>query len=401
MTDTPTTPTPDTRHAAMWSHLFLFCRREWKAIARITATVAIVVTAHAFIMPQTFTSSVTILPPKKEETGSGIMDLLASGGAAAEVFDLGSSLGFGSRPSDYFVRILTSRTVSDSLLLRHRLPDFFGVTDPDLWRLAGDDLKDATQIDLSKDGSLTISVSMSTSYFAGAESVQRVKALAADVANDYVTMLDVVNRDKLVSKARNARQYVEEQMQATRLELDTAYRRLVGYQESNKALMVDKQLEGLVTAAGALKLQLAEASAELGAAKRELRPGSPALRELEVRLEEMRKQYDALQTSSGGDADFMLAFSRLPQIATDLGRLMRNVKVLEEVNAFLNKQYFKERIQETRDVPTVQVLDEAIPAFRRTSPRRFQWLLMGLFFGLAGGVGYALWIGGRPGRVTS
>jgi uncharacterized protein involved in exopolysaccharide biosynthesis len=365
-------------------------RKERAALLRITLTVAAVVTLYSFIMPQTFTSSVTILPPKKEETGSGIMDMLASGGAAAEVFDLGSSLGFGGRPSDYFVRILTSRTVADSLILDHRLADYFGISPDKPWRLAEDDLREATKVDLSKDGSVTVSVELSTSYFAGDSSIARVKNLAATLANEYVRLLDVVNREKLVSRARKTREYVQEQMIATKVEMDTAYQRLINYQESHRALMVDKQLDALVSAAGALKIQLAEATAELGAARRDLKSDSRMLSALEVRVDELRKQYAALQTGGTDANDFVLAFEKLPQVATDLARLMRTVKVLEEVNAFLNKQYYKERIQETRDVPTVQVLDEAIPAFRRTAPKRLQWMLMGLAGGLAGAAGFIL-----------
>ena len=47
-------------------------------------------------------------------------------------------------------------------------------------------------------------------------------------------------------------------------------------------------------------------------------------------------------------------------------------------------------MQEARDLPTVQVLDRAIPAWQRTAPKRAQWALMSLVLGLVGSVGFVV-----------
>ena len=53
----------------------------------------------------------------------------------------------------------------------------------------------------------------------------------------------------------------------------------------------------------------------------------------------------------------------------ELSKLMRTVKIKNEVYLLLQQQYYKERIQENRDVPTIDVLDEAIPPEKKASPR--------------------------------
>ena len=40
-----------------------------------------------------------------------------------------------------------------------------------------------------------------------------------------------------------------------------------------------------------------------------------------------------------------------------------------EVYVLLQQQYYKEKIQENRDIPTVEILDEAIPPLKASSPR--------------------------------
>ncbi|MBL0174503.1 MAG: hypothetical protein IPP94_04405 [Ignavibacteria bacterium] len=369
---------------------FALLRAQRGVILRITLATTVLVTAYAFVMPQTYSSTVSVLPPKKEERGMGLADMLSGGSGAMEMFDLGSTLGFGGRPTDIFVKILGSRTVSDSMILNYRLQHFFGISPPLSWRFADAALKDATTIEATKDGMLTVTVSLSTGYWPSAAEVDSIKQLAADMANGYIRYLDVVNREKLVSTAKNSRMFIQEQLVRTKEDLDSAYTALVLYQESNRALMVDKQMDALVAAAGALKLQLAQATTELGLAQRDLTPGSRAVQDLQARVQQLQKQYGLLAAGDGSDTDFVLAFAKLPKIARDLSLLVRRVKTLEEVNAYLNKQFYKERVQEARELPTVQVLDEAVPAYKKTAPKRAQWMLTGFVFGLLGAILYVI-----------
>jgi len=72
----------------------------------------------------------------------------------------------------------------------------------------------------------------------------------------------------------------------------------------------------------------------------------------------------------GQEEDFLLPFSQVPSLALELARLTRNLKVEEEIFELLTQQYEQAKIQEKRDTPTVQVLDEAIPPTYRSKPRR-------------------------------
>ena len=55
-------------------------------------------------------------------------------------------------------------------------------------------------------------------------------------------------------------------------------------------------------------------------------------------------------------------------------------QIQNEVYLLLQQQYFKESIQENRDLPTIEVLDEAIPPLKASSPRLiFSTVLGGIF----------------------
>ena len=51
-----------------------------------------------------------------------------------------------------------------------------------------------------------------------------------------------------------------------------------------------------------------------------------------------------------GNQDYLVAFKDVPEIGRELAQLVREVKVQNEVYMLLQQQYFKERIQENRDL---------------------------------------------------
>jgi uncharacterized protein involved in exopolysaccharide biosynthesis len=81
-----------------------------------------------------------------------------------------------------------------------------------------------------------------------------------------------------------------------------------------------------------------------------------------------------------GNEDYMIAFSDVPDLGKELASLVREVKIQNEVYILLQQQYFKERIQENRDLPTIEVLDEAIIPELPSSPRTIYSTFIGSIF---------------------
>ena len=81
-----------------------------------------------------------------------------------------------------------------------------------------------------------------------------------------------------------------------------------------------------------------------------------------------------------GNDDYLVAFKEVPELAHTLARLLRDVKIQSEVYMILQQQYYQERIQENRDLPTVEILDDAIPPLKASSPRTiFSSIVGGMF----------------------
>lgn len=370
----------ESRDIDTYRHLVRAVWSEKKTVAGIVGAVVVVMLVYVLIMPQTFTSTVSLLPPQQDNKSMGLGSLL-QGASGLPMFDIGSSLGFGGRPSDIFAEILKSQSVAESLIVQHDLAPFFGIPDDLSYRHAVDLLRESTDIEVNKNGLIRVSVTLGTGFFASGEEIDSIKALTASVTNDYVIWLDRINRDKLISSARNSRMFIEEEIERTEAELDSAYARLVRFQRANKSVFLEKQMEAALSGAADIREKLMEARVELSLSRRDFAESSKHIQQLQAEIDELSRQYAALSTGSKeADADFNVPFMRVPEVAREMAGYLRDVKTLEQVIVYLSQQYFQDRVQEAKDTPTVQVLDAAVPAIKRTAPRRAAWMLMTLFF---------------------
>ena len=189
--------------------------------------------------------------------------------------------------------------------------------------------------------------------------------------------LDKINREKISYRAKRAREYIEQQIVQTKTELDSAETRLMEFQKTNKTISLPEQLTSSIESAAKLKAEMVNTEIEIGLLEPNLRADNKMLLALKAKLNELHKEYRKFDIDSD---DYLVAFSDVPELGMDLAKLMRNVKIKNEVYLLLQQQYYREKIQENRDVPTIDILDEAIPPRKQTSPRIiYSTLVSGIF----------------------
>ena len=77
----------------------------------------------------------------------------------------------------------------------------------------------------------------------------------------------------------------------------------------------------------------------------------------------------------------IIPFKDAPELEIRYLRLRRELEVQTAVYELLSQQVEAARIEEARNTPTIQVLDYAVPATKKTKPRRM--LIVLLWTGLA------------------
>ena len=168
--------------------------------------------------------------------------------------------------------------------------------------------------------------------------------------------------------------------------MTTASEKLVKFREKYKAVSLKEQTKAAIEEAGAVKGKIIVKQVELGVALQTMKPENVFIIKLKKELEELKKQYNYLQYGNGealeDKKEFYIPFADVPGVGLELANLLRDVKVQETVWGLLNQQYYQAKIQEARDTPTIQVLDEAVPPESKTKPKRKILILVGGFLAL-------------------
>jgi uncharacterized protein involved in exopolysaccharide biosynthesis len=344
---------------------------NWKVIIKLTIGTGFVLLMYFFLIsPLTYNAPVTILPPAETDQISGLGSLLSGSGVTDF---LTGKLAPGN--SQLFMEILKSRSAAEYVVKKHNLNDYF---DADNDYEAAKELQKKINLDLTKEGIITLSVDVTTSFipliFSNKDSV---KKLSAELSNSYVEALDKINREKVSYRAKKGREYIEQQIVQTKIELDSAETKLMEFQKVNRTISLPEQLTAAIESAAKLKAEIVNTEIEIGLLEPNLRADNKSLLALRTKLDELQKEYKKFDIESD---DYIVAFSNVPELGMELAKLLRAVKIKNEVYLLLQQQYYRERIQENRDVPTIDILDEAIPPKKQTSPRTIYSTIVGSIF---------------------
>lgn len=333
----------------LWDYLMVLAK--WRRMIGLNFIgVCLLVVLISLFLPKWYTATTSILPPQGE--GGGLS--LPSGLATLASLSGGLSLPGTATPSDVFAAILKSRSVAERVIRVNGLMKVYKVKD---LQEAMRTLHNHSNIDVSPEGIIRIEVT------------EKDPSLAARVANSLVEALDGVNREKSTSRAKSARIFIEKRLDSTKAELKRAEERLRRFQEVHKAISLSDQTKAAIEKAADLRAEKAVLEIKLGVLCQSMGGTHPQVQRLRTQINEYDKQLRKMEFG-GGEDDFLLPFSQVPSFALELARLARDLKVEEEIFEFLTQQYEQAKIQEKRDTPTVQVLDEAIPPTQKSKPKR-------------------------------
>ena len=379
MNDKPVHTEPPFEEVDFMEYLEVIFRYR-KMIVRNVCVAAIAMALISFLLPRQYTAESSLLPPDDTQSGG-----LFSSTAAMPFAQLG--LMPVSSTADLFVQIMQSRSVIDRVLdLSFHAAN--GDTVPLMKLLDAESpadgrrkLRDRMAVSASKEGVIRVRVEMPDPI------------VAAEVTNALVRSLDIVNQQKYTTRAKNSRLYIEEQLRLTEEKLKAATDSLTTFKERYKAVALEDQTKTAIEQAGELKGKIIAKEVELGVALQTMKADNVYVVTLQKEIDELKKQYDKLQFGDtnvlSDTSEFYVPFATIPMVARQLSMLTRNVKVQETVWELLNRQYYQAKIQEARDTPTVQVLDEAIPPEIPSRPKKKLLVLVAVFLSFLGSVFWA------------
>lgn len=341
-----TTPSPTPTAASeidLGALLSVLWERRWTLVA-VPLTVGALSVAGSFLFAPKFLGEVRMLPPQQAQSTASA--LLGSIGGLAGLAGGGAATALGLKnPSDQWIGILQGRTIADALIERFKLRQRYEV---DLQMEARDELDNRTTITAGKDGLIQIDV------------LDEDPKVAADIANAYVDELAKLTRDMAFTEASQRRVFYEGLLKKARDGMVNADRELQAAGVSGGVIKTVP--EAAVGALADAKARLAALEVRISVMRTTLTDNSPEMRAALKEAAETRAQLAQLEKNAPPKGASSEAEAYI--------NAYRDVKYYEALFEIMAKQYELARADEARDGALIQVVDKAVAAEKKATPKR-------------------------------
>lgn len=375
----------------LWRERRLLWGVAWKTLA-----LSVVV---SFLLPVHYEAVVKIVPGENSTSGMmgfpGKLANMSSSGAGSGISLALDATGLLSAktPTAFYVEILKSRSLQDRMIDRFNLRVRYWKTGrwfPRSYYATRKKLTSFTDIEEEKKSNV-IAVTV-TDYD---------RNTAAQIANAYVTELNRAAAELNTGEAHRERVFLESRLKEARQDLDQAALALSQYSSKNTIMDPQDQGRAMMDAAARVQGETIAAEAELKGLQQIYSDDNVRVRTLKARLEMLNGRLRSMtgrNVAKSGAAQAQAAspeypsMSTLPILGYRYSDLYRQTKTQEAIVDFLTQQYEMAKIQEAKELPTVRVMDPAVPPEKKSSPHR------GLIWGasvMASVVLTVLWVLGR------
>ena len=331
-------------------YLFLLYKAR-KYIIWNFVIVCVIAAAASLIMPKYYKSTAILLPPSETQDAFGFSEALSA-------LPVNIRLGSQGSPSDIFIGIMKSQTMSISIIERFNLVEEYEVPDRD-WAVGK--LKSLTDIKLTKEGLIEVSVE------------DRDRMRAAAIANMYWAVLDSLNQTISQRSARERADFLEQQKHENDVALKQAELDLKEYQLKTKALSPYQQQQIAISVTAELEMDIMKNETLL----KEYRNKSfsdthPLVKELLNTIKIREEQLHNMRFGSPKDSreSLFVPLQEVPDLTLQYAKLMRRVEILGQLEQLLRQQYEESRIEQVNPTSTINVLDRGRPAIRKSRPKR-------------------------------
>ena len=330
----------------------LWARRG--GIAALVLVATALTAGVAFLLPPWYRAQASLLPPAEEDTGLGVASLFRGIGVP------GIKIPTEATPAEVFSASLQSRSVNAEVVRRFDLLNLYRrhfVED------AIKELGHHASFKITSSGTIEIAVE------------DRSPQRAADMARAYIELLDRFNREVRMTKGRRTREFIQTRLAENEQDLAHAEQVLADYQARHKTIALSPEASSALETASRLYAQRAALEVRLGVIRNYTRGDGDEEQVVQQQIDQIDRQ---LQT--------------LPETGLEIVRYLRDVRKFETLNGLLTEQFEEARINEVRDVATVDVLDPPVVPERKSRPKRV--LLIGSAFALSLALGMA-WAASR------
>ena len=356
-------------------NLLLFWTNR-RLILKNTIIVAFISLIISLLLPKWYASKAVVL-----SSGAGKFNFLSS---ISPIPVANFGLSTINEDINNFIAILQSRTVKEYMVNKFNLVERYNQRDIEY---AMEAFEEKMELEVTEEGTLEISI------------IDKDPIVAKQMVSEALIMLDQINQNIGMEAGRYNREFLEKRLNQNQNDLEKAELALKTFQEKTGIIDLVAQLSStmqmsaqaynsIFDAYTELYAKKIETETQLAVAKTTLSINNPTLMQLEKLLNEQTFQLEQLmieldaklqyllssitptQVDNIPNIEFSVSFNSLPSLGLENARLIREVKMQSTIQEILIPQYEQAKLEETKNIPTLQLIDKPKVAINKAKPKR-------------------------------
>ena len=332
------------------------------------------------LIPKMYESQTRIMPPEISDTSSALLGMLAGRALGNDSLgNLATSLIGGHTNSALFVDLLRSSSVTDPLIEKFELQHvYFKRYRVDAAKVLA---RRTTILQDKKSGVISLSVRDTD------------PRRARDLAQAYLDQLNILVNRTSTSPAHQEKLFVERRVHEVKHDLDNAQEAMSEFSSTHAAIDLKEQTKATVESQAMLEGELVAAESELQSLQQVYGDANIRVRSVQAKIASLKRESGKMEgtsaplpTSAENNAGAAqaagksyLPLRQVPRLAIPYANLYRELHIQETLYDLLIQQYEMARIQEAKDIPTVNVIDvPGIPEKKSFPPRTILTLALTL-----------------------
>lgn len=336
---------------------YLYILLKWKKLIIINLIIVILLsTILAFSIPEKFKATATVMIPQDNSSLGGLSNILGNN----SLVSFGAKLfGVSNTSEDVLVGLLKSRTSLTTVIKKYNLMTYYEINDDNMDKAIKAISSDVI-FEPNENGFLEISV------------INEDPKLAARISNYFVHLVDSLNIRLNIEQAKNNKEFIQKRYLKNVEDLKTAEDSLFKIQKKYRVFAVPQQLEVSVKAAAEIEADYLKQKFNLEMIKNQYGDNSPQYNLLKGQVDALSQKVDELKNSKtlSSESNVLFPFSNIPQITLQYYRAYREVELQSKIMEFILPMFEQAKVEEQKSVPTILIVDSAVPPELKYSPKK-------------------------------
>ena len=318
-------------------------------VLAVPAAAAVLAFVVVQFVPPRFTATARLLPPAANQNSAQIIATRTNANAGLGMAAMGAK-----NPSEVYAQLFLSRSVQDYAIQNLKLGEHYQLRDADEIRLQ---LEKSTIANVNRAGLIELSVTDADAK------------RSAEITNSLISGMYTVGLRVTQEAARRQTEFYDNLIAETRERLRKADDQLMAVEARGGLTRLRGQEEATTATIVTLKSAVTDRQVELARMRRYATDQQPDVQRARAELSALQGELAAVEKPlARRQTDILVAPAEYPELRRLVEPARREVESLTSVLTQLQRNREASRIDDSRDLTTIVVLDEAIAPSKKSWP---------------------------------